>query len=123
MLADVSREVSYTHGVALTSTRLGSLVERHRDEIVGLAARHKGRSIAVFGSVARGEDGPSSDVDFLVDFEPGSSLFDLVRLEAALSDLLGCPVDAVSAGACSIATTTSAANSSVCDPVERQATR
>ena len=85
--------------MALTSTRLGSLVERHRDEIVALAAQHKGRSIAVFGSVARGEDGPRSDVDFLVEFDPGSSLFDLVRLEVALSDLLGCPVDVVSAGA------------------------
>lgn len=53
----------------------------------------------MFGSVARGEDGPRSDVDFLVEFERGSSLFDLVRLEAALSDLLGCPVDVVSAGA------------------------
>jgi len=83
----------------LTSTRLGSLVDRHRDEIVALAARHKASSVAVFGSVARGEDGPRSDVDFLVEFEPGSSLFDVVRLEDALSELLGCSVDVVSAGA------------------------
>jgi predicted nucleotidyltransferase len=85
--------------VALTSTRLGSLVEQHRDEIVALAARHKGSSVAVFGSVARGEDSPRSDVDFLVEFEPGSSLLDVIRLEDALSQLLGCPVDVLSAGA------------------------
>lgn len=85
--------------MALASTRLGSLVDRHRDEIVALAARHKASSVAVFGSVARGEDGQRSDVDFLVEFEPGSSLFDVVRLEGALSELLGCPVDVVSAGA------------------------
>jgi predicted nucleotidyltransferase len=81
------------------STRLGSLIERHRDEIVALAARHNGVSVAVFGSVARGEDGPGSDVDLLVEFRPGTSLLELVRLEEALSQLLGCPVDVVSAGA------------------------
>jgi predicted nucleotidyltransferase len=85
--------------VALTSTRLGSLVVRHRDEIVALAARHKGSSVAVFGSVARGEDSPRSDVDFLVEFQPGSSLLDVIRLEEAISQLLGCAVDVVSAGA------------------------
>jgi predicted nucleotidyltransferase len=53
----------------------------------------------VFGSVARGEHTPRSDIDFLVEFEPGSSLFNIVRLEDALSELLGCPVDVVSAGA------------------------
>ena len=85
--------------MALTSTRLGSLIERYRDEIVALAARHKGSSVAVFGSVARGEDSPGSDVDFLVEFQPGSSLLDVIRLEEELSQLLDCPVDVVSAGA------------------------
>jgi uncharacterized protein len=85
--------------VALTSTRLGSLIEQHRDAILALARRHKGTSVAVFGSVARGEDTPRSDVDFLVEFQPGSSLLDVIRLEDALSTLLGCPVDVVSTGA------------------------
>jgi predicted nucleotidyltransferase len=83
----------------LTATPLGSLVERNRDQIVALALRHKGRSVAVFGSVARGEDGPRSDIDFLVEFEPGSSLFDLMDLQDDLSELLGRSVDVVSAGA------------------------
>jgi predicted nucleotidyltransferase len=85
--------------VALTATPLGSLVERNRDQIVALALSHKGRSVAVFGSVARGEDGPGSDIDFLVEFEPGSSLFDLMGLQDDLSELLGRSVDVVSAGA------------------------
>ena len=75
-----------------------SLVEEHRGEITELARRHRGRSIAVFGSVARGDDQAGSDIDFLVDFEPGSSLFDLVHLQDELSALLGCPVDVVAVG-------------------------
>jgi predicted nucleotidyltransferase len=63
-----------------------------------VARRHRGRSIAVFGSVARGDDQAGSDIDFLVDFEPGSSLFDLVHLQDELSTLLGCPVDVVAVG-------------------------
>jgi len=51
----------------------------------------------VFGSTARGTDGPESDIDLLVDIAPGVSLFGLTRLEIALSDLLGLPVDVVPA--------------------------
>ena len=68
------------------------------DEIKAVVARHRGRAIAVFGSVARGEERPDSDLDFLVEFESGSSLFDLVRLQADLRALLSRPVDVVSLG-------------------------
>lgn len=54
--------------------------------------------MALFGSVARGDDTPGSDIDFLVEFDKGSSLFDLMDLQEALEDLLGVPVDVVSAG-------------------------
>jgi predicted nucleotidyltransferase len=81
------------------STRLASIIERHRDEIVALATRHNGAPVAVFGSVARGEDSPGSYVDLLVELRPDSTLLDLVRVEEALSQLLGCPVDVVSAAA------------------------
>ena len=46
--------------------------------------------------MARGEAGATSDLDFLVDFEPGSSLFDLMGISDELEALLGCPVDVVS---------------------------
>lgn len=75
------------------------MVERNRTEILDLVRRHRGRSIAVFGSVARGEATSGSDIDFLVEFEPSSSLLDLVHLEEALAELLGVGVDVVSAEA------------------------
>ncbi len=75
-----------------------ALVERHRAEITELARAHRGLSVSLFGSAARGEDLPDSDVDLLVAFEPGSSLFDLVHLQDDLEALLGCRVDVVSAG-------------------------
>ena len=52
----------------------------------------------MFGSVARGDDRPDSDIDFLADFERGSSLFDLLHLTRELEDLLDRPVDVVSTG-------------------------
>jgi predicted nucleotidyltransferase len=85
--------------MALGGSVLGLLVERHRDQIVALVLQHRARTIAVFGSVARGEDTGTSDVDFLVEFEPGSSLLDLIHLEEALAELLGVDVDVVSSGA------------------------
>ena len=66
-----------------------------RDEILAIVKRHRGRSISVFGSVARGDDHAGSDIDFLVDFEPGSSLFDLMHITDELTELLGRPIDVV----------------------------
>ena len=77
---------------------LRDLVEENREAIKALARRHRGLSISLFGSVAVGNDNDSSDVDFLVEFEPGSSLFDLLHLKDDLEDLLGRTVDVVSAG-------------------------
>lgn len=74
------------------------LVKAKRDEICAIVRRHRGRSVAVFGSVARDEESATSDIDFLVEFEPGSSLFDLLHLSEELEALLGVPVDVVSAG-------------------------
>jgi predicted nucleotidyltransferase len=75
-----------------------ALVEARRDEINRIVREHRGRTIALFGSVARGDDTTTSDYDFLVEFEPGSSLFDLMDLQEALADLLAAPVDVVSVG-------------------------
>lgn len=61
------------------------VVRDRRDEIRAVAAAHHARAISVFGSVARGEDGPASDVDFLVEFEPGASLLDLMAIEDDLA--------------------------------------
>jgi predicted nucleotidyltransferase len=67
-----------------------------REEIIQIAKRHGAKDIRVFGSVARGESTPDSDVDFLVEFENGRSLFDLGGFIADAEDLLQCRVDVVS---------------------------
>lgn len=77
---------------------LRRLVEEHRQEISDVARRHRAVSIQLFGSAAGGEDDERSDPDFLVGFEDGSSLFDLMHLSDDLEALLGCDVDVVSVG-------------------------
>lgn len=77
---------------------LRALVEAHRDEIKVAVSRHKGKAVAIFGSVARGEETPDSDIDFLVEFEKGSSLFDLMHAVDDLAALLGRRVDVVPLG-------------------------
>ena len=64
------------------------LLHQKRDDILAIAARHGARNVRVFGSVARGEADEASDVDFLVDLEPGRSLFDLGGLLMDLQALL-----------------------------------
>jgi uncharacterized protein len=64
-----------------------------RQQILDLAASYGAKNVRVFGSVARGDYSDKSDIDFLVDMEPGRSLFDLGGLLMDLQDLLGCKVD------------------------------
>ncbi|OFZ95674.1 MAG: hypothetical protein A2Z64_14140 [Betaproteobacteria bacterium RIFCSPLOWO2_02_67_12] len=59
-----------------------------------VAARHGVRSLALFGSAARGEARAASDLDFLVELEEGRSLVDLVGVKQDLEALFGRPVDA-----------------------------
>ena len=66
-----------------------------REEILRIAAKRGARNVRVFGSVARGDARPDSDVDFLVELEPDRSLLDLGGLLMDLQDLLGRKVDVV----------------------------
>lgn len=66
-----------------------------RTELMRVAAAHKARSLCVFGSVARGEDKPDSDIDFLVEFEADASLLDLIGLQQDIEALLGRRADVV----------------------------
>ena len=70
-------------------------LRRRGDEIKRLAARRGARTVRVFGSVARGNAGPSSDVDVLVEMVEPRSLLELAGLQGDLEDLLGCPVHVV----------------------------
>ena len=74
---------------------VATVVEQQREEILRIAARHGARNVRVFGSVARGEADEASDIDFLVEMEPGRSLLDLGGLQVELESLLGRPVDVV----------------------------
>ncbi len=75
---------------------LNELKASKREEILRLASKRGARNLRVFGSVARGEDDAESDIDFLVDLEPGRSLMDLGGLQIDLEHLLGGKVDVVS---------------------------
>ena len=89
----VPERVSYFRRDHLT---LEELRQRHRNGILALAAAHGARNVRVFGSIARGEQQQGSDVDLLVDFEPGRSLLALTGLTLDLERALNCKVDVVS---------------------------
>lgn len=74
---------------------LDELIKTKREEILRTATKYGAYNVRVFGSVARGEADEKSDIDLLVDMEPGRSLFDLGGLLTDLEDLLGCNVDVV----------------------------
>ena len=74
---------------------IAELLEAKKEEILRIAAKHGARNVRIFGSVARDEARPDSDVDFLVDMEPGRTLLDLGGLLMELRDLLGLEVDVV----------------------------
>jgi predicted nucleotidyltransferase len=77
------------------ATTLAELVKEKRADILALAAKHGARNVRVFGSVARGDADEQSDIDVLVQMEPGRSLLDLGGLQYDLEQLLGCRVDVV----------------------------
>ena len=74
------------------------MLRPHRRDILELATHHGARNVRVFGSVARGDDRPDSDVDLLVDVERGCSLLDIIGLEQDLEQLLGRRVEVVTDG-------------------------
>ena len=71
------------------------LLHEKREDILRVANKRGASNIRVFGSVARGEADSKSDIDLLVDLEPGRNLFDLGGLLMDLQDLLGYNVDVV----------------------------
>ena len=75
---------------------IDELLKSNRQEILAIAARHGAHNLRVFGSVARGEAGPESDLDILVEMEPEKSLLDHIALMQDLEDHLQRKVDVVS---------------------------
>lgn len=75
--------------------RPSQLLQRFHTEITDLLARYPVAQTWVFGSAARGDDRPDSDLDLLVELEPGATVIDIIGLDEELSAMLGCPVDIV----------------------------
>jgi len=71
---------------------------QNKDRIREICRRHGATNIRIFGSVARHDTGEESDIDFLVDLEPGRTLFDLGGLAYDLEQLLGGRVDVATPG-------------------------
>lgn len=76
-------------------------LDKVREEILSIARAHGAVTVRVFGSAARSEANVGSDLDLLVEMEPGSSLLDIVAIKQDIEDLLGIPVDVVTEGAVS----------------------
>jgi predicted nucleotidyltransferase len=77
----------------LPGTPLGRRLRQHRKALLEAVRVAGGSNLRVFGSVARGEDGPDSDVDLLVDLPEGTSLFAVLALEGTLERILKVDVD------------------------------
>jgi len=75
------------------NSRLGTLLIEHRDALLAISARHHAKNVRIFGSVVRGEDSPSSDVDFLVEFDEDAHPLDILALGCDLEEELGVRVD------------------------------
>jgi len=72
-----------------------TMLRERRDDILRIARRHGAFNVRLFGSVARGDDRSDSDLDVLVELEPGRSLVDRIALKQDLEDLLGREIDVV----------------------------
>jgi hypothetical protein len=73
-------------------------LQSHRNAVLDIAARNGAGNVRVFGSVLYGEDTETSDLDLLVDVPRGTTLLDLVRIQNAVREALGVPVDLLTAG-------------------------
>lgn len=75
------------------------LLKEKRDEILSVASRHGARNVRVFGSAVRGEAGPDSDIDFLIDVGETTSSWFPAGLILDLQEILGRRVEVVTARA------------------------
>lgn len=78
-----------------------NISQEQRQKILQIAASHGARDVRIFGSMARGEARPDSDLDLLVKLDPGQSLLDIIALKQDLEDLIGRKVDVLTEAAIS----------------------
>jgi predicted nucleotidyltransferase len=75
--------------------KVSQTLSNKRDEILRIAGAHGARNLRLFGSISRGEANEKSDIDLLINLEPGRTLLDIIAIKQDLEDLLGCDVDVV----------------------------
>jgi predicted nucleotidyltransferase len=80
---------------------LDKLLKEKREQILAIARLHGAREVRVFGSVARGEATPTSDLDLLIEMAEERSLLDIVAIKQDLEEFLGCRVHVVTEAAVS----------------------
>ena len=78
-----------------------SFIKNKREEILAIAKTHGALSVRIFGSCARGAEQSSSDIDLIVEMEPGRSLLDIIAIKQEVEDLVGKKVDVVTEAALS----------------------
>jgi predicted nucleotidyltransferase len=84
-----------------TDMNLSQLIQQKRRQVLEIAQGHGARNVRLFGSVARGGTTEASDLDLLIEMEPGRSLLDVVAIKQDLEELLECKVDVVTEAAIS----------------------
>jgi predicted nucleotidyltransferase len=75
------------------SSPLGELVAAHRAQLLAAARLRHAHDVRLFGSIARGQDNPDSDVDILVTLDEHARPLDLLSLACDAEDILGVRVD------------------------------
>ena len=81
--------------------RIDETLKEKRNQILTIAKRYGAGKVRIFGSIARDEGKRDSDLDILVELEPGRSLLDIIAIKQDLEDLLDCKVDVVTEAALS----------------------
>lgn len=81
--------------------RIDETLKEKRNQILTIAKRYGAGKVRIFGSIARDEGKQGSDLDMLIELEPGRSLLDIIAIKQDLEDLLDCKVDVVTEAALS----------------------
>lgn len=93
----INSKLNY-HGVEMG---YAAYIKNKREEMLAIAKAHGAVNVRIFGSYARGEEKPPSDIDLLVEMEPGRSLLDIIAIKQELEDLVQKHVDVVTEDALS----------------------
>lgn len=80
---------------------IAAILKDKREDILRITSTHGARNVRVFGSLARGDSAPDSDLDILITLDPDRSLLDIIAVKQDLEDLLQVKVDVVTEAAIS----------------------